>query len=573
MAEVNVEFSVIDKFSKQMDEFEERLKKLEGSSGKVDKSINSVGKSADGAGGLFKGFGGAMFLVNQAMQAFVKIADNVKGALDDIAYKERAIVMLGEDAGVAMAEFAKQSARSLGRSQSEIMKNMLKFRETGMGGSDMMEMSKLADRFARLNPGKSYDEVAQALNDAVKSKDVGALADLLGGGEGVEKKLTRKGVERDLRRGDVAGAMEKFKDVADVFGYTQDAADKMGRTISQKVDHIIDRVKTKTTELFSGLVQKAEPYIDKVMEWLDSEEVDIFFDNLQTTIWNTVDFIGSAIDAITDAVGSVWDTIHGVFNDVVGESTSTMEMLVGVFVGGVTQIGGSIWNAVAILLDKILLGTQGAINGIIDAGIGLRNFAVSVAYGIKDTVLNVITDIIDGAARAVEYVADNPIGKFLGIDSAVSDLDSFNQKLNDLKGGATMVDSVEHHVDFSDAMLKQIDSVGQAAENIESVMNFLKDFSIDHRDINAEKAVEILGKIKPDVSKIKGTLLHEQDLRWLKERAEQRYVNNINFRQLTPTINVKVEGGNVTPIQVERTIKKVLDQQASAGTFNVYGEG
>lgn len=576
MPNINVEFSVEDKFSQRMDEFEARLKKLEGSAAKVDTATMDVGKSADRAGGMFKGFGGAIFIVNQAMQAFQKVAGDVKDALDDIADKERAIIMLGKDAGDALAQFAKESARSLGRSQSDIMKSALKWRESGIGGADIMELTALADRFSNLNPGRDYNDVANALNEAVKSKNVGALADLLGGGEGVEKRLQRHGVERALRSGDITGAMGKFKDIADSFGYTQQKADEMGMTITRKVDRIIDRIKNRVTELFSGIVKRAEPMIDTVMRFLESEEFDIFFDNLQTKIWGVVDMTSEAMSVIGDILTGALEGFHGFYDDIIGGATSIVEMIVGIFVGGFTMLGGVLWNIEAKYLNTYMTAVEMYVNGIIKAAVGIRNIAFRVAYGIKDTVIGVIEDILDAAKKAVDYAANNPIGQLLGIDGIANDVsgvaDTIKDTLGELKGGYEEFDAKKLTVDFSDFHLEEFDPIQRAADNIDAVMNWIKSFTVDNRNPEARKIRDILAQIKQDSGKIKGALLHEQDLRWLKERAEQRYVNNINFRQLTPTINVKISGSDATPRNIEKTIERVLKEQASAGTYNVYGE-
>lgn len=63
----------------------------------------------------------------------------------------------------------------------------------------------------------------------------------------------------------------------------------------------------------------------------------------------------------------------------------------------------------------------------------------------------------------------------------------------------------------------------------------------------------------------------EMDLLWMRELAEQRFVNNVNVRQLTPTVNVKVSGSKSTPQDTADAIARELNQMADAGTFNAYG--
>lgn len=568
MADVKVEFSVVDKFSQKMDEFESRLKKLEGGSSKLDNSVEEVGKSAGRAGGMFKGFAGAMFIANQAMQAFQKISGSVGEALDDIADKERAIIMLGQDAGNALSDFARTSAQRLGRAQADIMKSALQWRESGIGGYDITALTALADRFANLNPGKSYTDVASALNDAVKNKNVGALAELLGGGEGIEKILNRKGVERSLRSGNVSGAMSKFTEIADAFGYTQEKADKMGMTITRKIDSIVDRVKNKVTEFFSGLVSRAEPYIDRLLDFLESDELDVILDNVQDSIFGIIDGIGIVADSVRDLL----ESFHSFYDDIIGGSTSTMEMLVGIFVGGFSQIGGSIWNTFIDVWNFIMDGTQNVVNSIIEVVYGVRNKIVFIVYSIKKTITDTISGVLRNVAGVSDLLAGTAIGDVFGFGETTQQVRQLADSIDGLVSTPELLRASEAKIDLSNVKLQGFDSVQRAADNIAAVMNWLKGYTVDHRDRNEKKTIEILSAMKPELAKIRGAMMHEQDLRWLKERAEQRYVNNINFRQLTPTINVKISGSDATPRNIEKTIERVLKEQASAGTYNVYGE-
>ena len=298
MPGINFTFGVVDKFSQAMDKFSKKVGGLTDKSEKLDESLEDVDKttkkvsgSAEKAGLSFGGFGASMLIVNQALQAFQRLSEPIKQALDDISDKERAVIQLGKDAGEQFNQFARDAANAMGRTESEIRKAGFRWRETGIGGSEIMRMTELADRFANLNPGRSFEDVANALNDAVKSKNSGSLAELLGGGEGVERKLLRSGVERSLKRGDVSGAMEKFKEVADGFGYTQKRADEMGMTIDRKIEKITSIVRNKFTEMFSGVVARAEPFIDKILGWLESEDATAFFDRFSKWLVIVIAFL------------------------------------------------------------------------------------------------------------------------------------------------------------------------------------------------------------------------------------------------------------------------------------------
>lgn len=588
MPKINLVFTVADKFSKAMDGFKKKLEALTGNAGKLDraannsaKSVADSGRAAKDASFSFGGFGGAMLIVNQAMQAFSRLAEPVKDALDEIGDKQRALIMLGDDAGSEFNSFVHDVARAMGRADGEVRKAGLRWHHTGLGGEDIQRMTELADRFANLNPGKSFEDVANTLNDAVKSHSVSGLADLLGGGEGVERKLQRSGVERKLRRGDVAGAMESFKAVADGFGYTEERAGKMGNTIDKKVEKVTSMVKSRFTDMFSGIVERAEPYIERITSWLESEDAERFFENVSHLISSAVDGVAWLVDKVDEAVGWLKDTLSGYWSDIVGDNVSFLDMVTGIVVGGVTQLAGSVYNMVVEVWNWIVEKTQLSINRVIDLGIGLRNKFVEVFHELKTTVTSIFSSLVKGVLEMAEKLADTDIGKRLGLDTAAEDLRSIAESLDAITNSKPdLVDPNKHHVNFANAQLTKVDSTKMAADAIGSAIGAIHNFfnldkkpeSDEERKKDEKKKLKALNGIHTDTGKIKGALLQEQELRWMKEMAEQRFVNEVNVRQLTPTINLTVKGTNASLEDIVRTLNDTLVQLANAGTFNAYGE-
>lgn len=582
MPGINFTFGVVDKFSQAMDKFSKKVGGLADKSEKLDESLEDVDKttkkvsgSAEKAGLSFGGFGVSMLVVNQALQAFQRLSEPIKQALDDISDKERAVIQLGKEAGEQFNQFARDAANAMGRTESEIRKAGFRWRETGIGGSEIMQMTELADRFANLNPGRSFEDVANALNDAVKSKNSGSLAELLGGGEGVERKLLRSGVERSLKRGDVSGAMEKFKEVADGFGYTQKRADEMGMTIDRKIEKITSIVRNKFTEMFSGIVARAEPFIDKISGWLESDDATAFFDRLGTVVSNTVDLIISLSETVGDLIETFSDSVTGFFSDILGDSVSFIDLVVGIFVGGVTQLGGTIWNIIASIWDFILDMCQNGVNGVIDVVVGFRNGVVSVFHKLKTTVTSIFAGLVSGVLSLAEKLEGTKIGEKLGLDNAAKTLRDVKSTLDEISNSkADLIDANAKHINLSGLKLEEIDSTQRAADNIGGAISAVhKFFGMDGNDKKVrDKNTKALENIKTNTDKIRSAMAHEQDLRWMKEMAEQRFVNEVNIRQLTPTVNLKVSGTDLTPRDIGKYLNSELTKMADAGTFNAYGE-
>lgn len=578
MPDIHLEFSVEDRFSQQMDAFEKRLSALEKGENtlnrteeKLEKTTRDTGSAAAGAGGMFKGFGAAMFLANQAMQGFMKLAESVKGALDDISRKEQAIAMLGPEAGRALADFAHDASRELGRSRADIMNAAMRWKRTGIGGADIMEMTAIADRFANLNPDRSYEDVATALNDAVKGKDVGGLAELLGGGEGVERALRRAGVERKLRRGDVTGAMDAFKTVADGFDYTQDKADKMGNTISRKVEKITGRVKDRVTEMFGNIVSRAEPYIDRVMAWINSEEFERFFNNVESGIMAVVDIAGSAIDTVGSMIDEFCDWFNKAGDELTGETTTMTEKMVGIFVGGFTTIGAVVVDIFAGIWNTIVEGAAHTVKAI---RFWKEYLDPESSFNKSKEARDRTLELLNGQNMLMDYA--NTMMEMGNVEAASSALDAAREMQDAAKNAHDDADSLwkqyegKFSIDSDKYKIDYLDPVDLAAKNIKDVMDYLNSAEVD-RNREQRETNKTLKKMAPELSKIRGAMTHEQDLRWLKEQAEQRYINNVNVRQLTPTVNVRV-ATNASPDEIGRAVKRVLDEQSSAGTWNSYGE-
>lgn len=596
MPKINLVFTVVDKFAKAMYKYRDRLNDLVGASQHVDsaeqkmertsnktaQALEKTSAKADKSTKAFGGLGGAMLIANQAMQVFQRISGQVKSALEEIGDKQRAIIMLGQDAGDAFNTFAHDAARALGRADSEVRKAGLRWRETGIGGKEIQDMTKLADRLANLNPGKSFEDVANALNDAVKSHNTSGLADLLGGGQGVERKLQRAGVERKLRRGDVSGAMDAFKGVADGFGYTQERADKMGNTIDKKVDKITNMVKSRFTEMFSSIVSRAEPYIERISAWLSSEDAERFFDTVGSLISGLVDGVAWLVDKVSEGLGWLKDTVSGVWGDIVGDNVSFLDTVTGIVVGGAVQIAGSVYNAVVTGWNFILKFSENFINKVIDRAIGLRNSVVEIVHKLKTTVVSIIASLVESVLELANKLAGTSIGEKLGLDQAAKDLQSVVDSLHEIENSKPdLVDPKKHHVNYADdKMLTKVDSTQMAADavgaSIKAIHAFFnldkKDGDADERKKNEQKKLKALNGIRTDTGKIRGAMTQEQDLRWMKEMAEQRFVNEVNVRQLTPTINLTVKGDGSKLEDVGRFLRDELVQLANAGTFGSYGE-
>ena len=574
MAGVRVEFSVVDKFSQAIDRFSDMINAcaanvdvLSKSSSAADTEMKDLGESAKAASNSFGGLGGSMLILNQALQAFQRLTEPISQALDDIGDKERALIILGREAGTEFNNFAANAARSLGLVEGEVRRAGLEWRNIGIGGQGIVELTKLSERFANLNPSKSFTDVAETFKDAVKSHSVGGLSELLGGGEGVERALQRAGVERALNRGDIDSALKKFQLVADRFGYTQKRADEMGNTIDKSVKKIGATLKTYATDLFSSVVSEAEPYIHKLQAWLNSDEFKKTFVVIKSVVITATRAIFGMVDAVVKftqenapllavigtvggialgfmkirtaiqamnltllkspifiipaAVGGAVLAVNKLLEYLTGESISFMDTAIGIVVGGVTGIVGGVVFLVQNLWNTLININEGGINLVIKGVEWLINGAISMLNGLRDRAIDIAKSIITTVTDMIEKVSDSFLGEKLGFGDAVDDLKKISSYIDDVK--ADKISGVSFKgVDFSDFKTDLIDvfelqgkAIDGAISGVHSLVNSAKDSIFGGVEFGNNDILDQLTKIGNDTTKIRGSMTHQQDLRWM----------------------------------------------------------
>lgn len=594
MAGVDVTISVEDEFSESLDKFNklydrcaENLDKYEIAAGSSEKKTKYLGDVSDrAASGIGQnGLGGAFLMLNQAMQFFDKIAERVLKSLDDIGDKQRSFIIFGREAGAEFNNFARTVASSMGRAENEIRKAGQRFGRLGVGGENIKELTKLADRFANLNPGREFTDVSDALADVIKGRSASGLADLLGGGEFVEQKLERKHIERDLKRGNLSGAIEKFKQVADELGYTQEKADEFGMTFDRKIQRITERVKNYFSDMISDVVSIFEPYVDKFLDWLNDDDVQDFFVSFKENVTMAAASVGVLLntilngwyqitDAIKPAFKFIGDLVDEYFPWLTDESMNLVDTLTMILVGGASGIFYGVIEGLEHSWNILATGIETDANWILGICEEIGNGAIGIAEDIRVGIIDIVSELVEWIAGLVEDLANNPIGDMLGITEAA---ESIHQITNDLQ--KARIDGFEKislkRINLDDVKVDPVDSIKLTSEAIDGAINQIHKFfnrSIDNQSRIWDKEERKFDNLDDGIGKIISMGQKEQDLRWLKEMAEQRFINEINLRQLTPTINLQVKGtSNQTPNQYAKSLAAELQKMADAGTFNAYG--
>jgi hypothetical protein len=587
MPDINFKFTAEDEFSEILDKMDNDLERSAGLASRSERSImsfsSSVSSAAKKIGGL--DLGSVIEPLFNGVTSFLRLEEPIKQALDEVAEKQRTLILLGNEAGSAFNEFSHKIANSMGRAEQEVRRAGLRFREIGLGGKNIKELTELADRFANLNPSRGFSDVAETFADAVKSKSSGGLADLLGGGEGVELKLQRSGIDRMLRSGNVSGAMEKFKQVADSFGYTQKKADELGMTIDRKIEKITNIGKNYVISAISDAVKFVEPYITKVLNWLESEDVQQFFEDVRVNLGMAAAAVSAFVNTVIEGWQNIYDFIEpvitsisegisGFFESIGADSLSLVDKLIVIFVGGVTQIVTGVIELVQRLWNGIVELNEKGDNFLTDIIEGGLNFWIKLIDGARKKILGLVEGLVNNVIDLLNKVAKTDLGDFLGINKAIEGLQVAADKIKDIKNENLKPISFER-IDYQKKRVNVIDSVQITADMIGSALDKvhgLYESTIPKEGRRFDEILKTLFDLKDDTGKLVGLQQKEQDLRWMKEMAEQKFINEINLRQLTPTINLQVKGtSNQTPNQYAKSLAIELQKMADAGTFNAYG--
>lgn len=236
---------------------------------------------------------------------------------------------------------------------------------------------------------------------------------------------------------------------------------------------------------------------------------------------------------------------------ITGEAKGVVESVIDVVVGGTVTTFGYVKNEFAKF-----------INGIVSAFESGINFMIGL-------VENVANALVEGF-----FWAKNKINKLFGEDEEeVVPL----VRLNRVEFGKIDVDSDDKIHERAENAVKSVMDVMPGilsmANEAMDIMGLNDDYGkewddlMNGRDDKLDDTNDKLGKIKRNTDAMR----QKMDLQWMKELAEQRFVNNVNLRQLTPTINVKVTGTKSTPEDISNRLAAELEQMSDANAFYAYG--
>ena len=331
-------------------------------------------------------------------------------------------------------------------------------------------------------------------------------------------------------------------------------------------------------------------------------------------------FLASPILWVPLLIIGIGKGIQKLVSELKGETVDVITSVIEFFVGGLfygygkfvqiyrkmdnflNEFWYSIYNGIISILESIGNVVLNKINSVKMLFIKLKMFWKKLMFDFQ----NIWFKFLENIAGSSLFDA---IAKIFGVENAqqkIIDEMSATQKRKDdylreymdameeekktfaeLNGAPVKSAISSWHVDFKPKSVPSDKDIQQATERAvnaaldNKVVNYLRkgvewgrDF-IGLGDVNyneMETAVSALEGIESNTGSLVRMGQRERDLRWMKEMAEQRFINEVNLRQLTPTIKVEVAGSESSADEIAATLERKLSRMASMGTFNAYGD-
>lgn len=239
--------------------------------------------------------------------------------------------------------------------------------------------------------------------------------------------------------------------------------------------------------------------------------------------------------------------------NITGESKGVIESVVDVIVGGTVTTFGYVENAVKDTWNNIVGAVEGGINFIAEMLEGIANKMVESFFWARNQIYGLFGE------EGNEIIPKVSLGR-VKFDRA--------NIMTDEEIHARAAGAVSTVMDYVPGIMKTVDSALDMM-GLNSLESYAEDWKMLN-DNTADKFDETNDNLR-GIRRNVGDMKHKMDLQWMKELAEQRFVNRVNVRQLTPTVNVKVSGAKITAEDAADAIARELNQMADAGTFNAYG--
>lgn len=346
--------------------------------------------------------------LTQAYKSALQYVNKIVGENIDALNLEDKLVAMWGDAGKGANQRMYRLANELGENASELMQAAAKAASGGIGTDDFEDIYRFADKIAKLNPGDSTADVAQTLLQSIRNgHDAESITGLLGGGDLMTRELRRKGYERKLNHGDLQGALNIAKQVAEAAGYTQEKYEKAGQSLSNDfkyINNVSENIKKRLHEIYA---RNFEPIVHKIANLMRSEKFQSFIKIVEAIVNKIGKFVSNLIEGLIDN----WEILAFMISSLVVSKV----LLIGKLIGVAFKFRGIIGTVIKALISLVFR-FKGLIMGMVGLNVQVGKLNVAsivtaskylligaIAYGIYKTFTWITDEIEKATGKTVSW--------------------------------------------------------------------------------------------------------------------------------------------------------------------------
>ncbi|WMM24043.1 hypothetical protein RBU61_14080 [Tissierella sp. MB52-C2] len=395
-------------------------------------------------------------------------------------------------------------------------------------------------------------------------------------------------LKKAVKRGSLDGMIGAFDEALNTAGLTDEIVKAYQDNPMQKFYKAIDRGKLKLAKAGEEALMRLEPTFDKINTWLQSANADQFFGAiaagvsiivngiiwLTETVANNWDIIRAILVSIAVvylayiivqlktiipklwstippilAQGAAWMATHWpimiviaailIFIGILKRAGVTADQVTG-FVGGVFgALWANIYNGIAYVWNIFASFAEFFVNLFIDPKYAVEKLFYDLAMNVLGFFNNLFKGIVDGLNWVIEKM-DKYLGTDIGtvqlkfMDNAMSKLEKYKPKSDKDVWEAVRMEYKDYATEIKKGYDFGASLPGKFSQGLYSIESAINNFGSQEDLWNASQR-DTLGSIDDNTKSLKKT---EEDLKWMRDLAEQEVVNRFTTATLAPQISV-----------------------------------
>ena len=551
----------IEKLKKQSDKVEYPIKKSAKRQEEFNNQLRKGSNSADGLLRKVKGFVGAYSVFRGIKKGFQATI----GAFAQI--NQQSMMMQAAfgntDIGAVYFNSLQKFAAKTGHKMEELSQVTRNFMQLTRNTDKLRGLTEIAHRMSLRTGNIGSAEVL--MQEAMRGQYTRIQRTL---------HLTDSQVEplkRAVQAGSLNGIIGAFDQALNTAGLTNEIAEAFQASPLQKFNSVVANFKQKLASTGEKALERLTPLLERIDKWLHSESATKFFNAISFGIselakgmvfifdlvqsnWPTVQSILIMAGALImyNIVSSLWATIPPLIAQMapVLIIIGLIYMLAKAYIemgGTVEQVTGFIGGLFGFLWARIYNGIAFAWNGVASFAEFLANLFIDPVYAIDklfyDLALNiakVLDSVIQAVAGGLNWIIRQS-NKFLKTnydevqwDYVTNLITKFEEKAPTSEKDvwkATRMDYKDYTEEFSkgyDIGKLMPDKINEGINSVTYAINNLTDIEAKWNALQYDTLGSIDGNTKQ---------MTEEDLKWLRDAAEQETVNRVTAATLAPQMS------------------------------------